>query len=145
MGKLHFLCIPKSQADNKVAKNAHKLNELLECMTILYCDNTGVMKRVVDANNPGAIGNDDELVSGEYSTAHADMDLDDSMRLNRKSLAKNLPQTNLSAILDTHKSSKHFEENKLIAENRNEILESNLNKVTYEVLKTNIELLKKLK
>jgi hypothetical protein len=126
-GQIHFMCIHKTEAAPKSTKNANKLDNLLDSLTILYCDNTGVMKRIL--NTSSSSKDHEDSTSGEYSTLHADMDLDESMRLNRKLLAKNLPQSNLSAILDMQKSSKYFDESKLVAENRNEILELNLNKV----------------
>jgi hypothetical protein len=122
------LCIQKPQAavNTKAAKNASsKLESLLDSLVILYCDNTGVVKRVVHG------ASNDSAAVEESDSINADMDLDESMRANRKLLAKNQPQSNLSAILDMHKSAKYFDESKLIAEDRNEVLDSYLKKVGF--------------
>ena len=49
---------------------------------------------------------------------------------NRKSLKKNLPETNLSSIIDLHRSNKLGMSDQFIESEKNSLFESNLNKVS---------------
>jgi hypothetical protein len=55
--------------------------------------------------------------------------LDDSLWNNRKALKKNLTQTNLTSIIELHKSNKWADSYQTVTYEKNEYFEQNLNKV----------------
>lgn len=48
---------------------------------------------------------------------------------NRKSLKKNLPETNLTSIIELHKSNKWNKDNQFIESQKNALFDSNLSKI----------------
>jgi hypothetical protein len=95
--------------DDVEAKNSE--NSLFNQLNLYYTDNRGVLLKVNEAS---------DKIDSEFS---------ESLWTNRKNLAKNLPQTSLSSIIDSHKSNKFNKNDLLIETENNGLFEANLKRV----------------
>ena len=121
-GYTHFLCIPRSEISTNTS---HKIDSFLESTHIYYCDNKGVLKRLTS----NGMKEENSVVLSAVKSAEINTDLNESMWSNRKVYAKNLPQSNLSTIIDLHKSNKFSDESRLILEEQNEVLSEHLSRI----------------
>jgi hypothetical protein len=131
-GLLKILCLQKHNQEQNLRDEYKKDNpfgSLLNIWDIFYCDNSGVLKKLLNKNTGENINDANNNYLGKER--NFDTEIEDSLWQNRKVLAKNLPQSNLSKIINLHKSNKFLDENKLIKDDRNEYFESNLNKVIF--------------
>lgn len=107
--KLHFICLKQQQQQTSDDDDDDE-NNLFNKINIYYCDNKGVLERV------------------EYQNNNNNTDLNESMWINRKQMNKIIPKSNLTTIIDLHKSQQLKNEN-LIENEKNVNFEANLNKI----------------
>lgn len=122
--RLHFVCIQKSESEVRslgTDKGISEIEKLLTRINIFYCDNRGILQKVLSKKNSS--------VNNEEHFDFIDTDLDDSMWKNRSALKKNLPESNLASIIDLHKSNKYGENNQFIQSEKNPLFEENLSKI----------------
>ena len=143
MGPIHFLCLKKGQYENSESPSQNESNSLMDKINIFYCDNRGVRTffsiwKLFTIYNRWCLFKTIEKVIKDtdlnVAADNLDTDLDDSMWNNRKSLKKNVSKSKLTAIIDLHKSNKWEDSasGELIGNEKNQLFESNLNKVWFE-------------
>lgn len=110
---MNFICLKRNEID----ESEEQENYLFNAIDLFYCDNNGILERIV-------------LRKTSLARNSIDVDLTDSMWYNRKSLTKNLPKSNLTTIIDLHKSNKLLNGEKFLIESeKNTKFEENLSKV----------------
>lgn len=116
--RLHFICLKRPESDED-DEDKSEARQLFNKLNIFYCDNRGVLDRIAYKSSVSTI----------------DVDLNESMWNNRKTLSKNLPKSNLTQIIDLHKSNNlHDQFNDHLIENENNSkFEANFNKVIIQL------------